>query len=441
MEGMATVSELKAKLLSQADAGERGAPLIFAGRRESLESLTRSTLHKVPQRHSGNTFVISGPPGAGKTALAQESIRLLEARGGKAVYRGDVPGDEHTQAVYRKVLTALGGVPTPDSTVERTALTVEAKALGTGGSRQTASERRRSGAHLDAEEIAAALGPDRLAKAPPVCVLIDEAQNVEPKSSAARLMRDLHTQRTLPVTLVCLGLDDLDIRLNRAEVSPRVNEASRIRLGGYTPDEALECAVGAVSTARGWGVAGSDAQASAWALALVEAADGWPRHMQCYLNASWQVLAEQPGSPSLDNGLDEVLERGRQLRDVYYRSRIILSELPLAVIGPVHALLEERREVHRDSILDEIDHCLDEGLGDAAGKRVRSRFADAAGVFNALLHVGLIAQDGSLMCASPIPSMSAHVIEGCKSQGIELARPGRPADLPPTTPRQRGVRP
>ena len=144
-----------------------------------------------------------------------------------------------------------------------------------------------------------------------------------------------------------------------------------------------------------------------------------------------------PGAP----GLDEALERGRQMRDVYYRSRITLSELPLTVIGQVHALLEERREVHRDSILDEIDHCLDEGLGDAAGKRVRSRFADAEGVFNALLHVGLIAQDGSLMCTSPIPSMSAHVIEGCKSQGIELARPGRPADLLPATPRQRGIRP
>ena len=306
---------LKGELITLARKGERGDPVVFAGRKAILDEMVGSTLSKAPSGFSGNTFLISGAPGAGKTALAREAMRILKGQGAKTVYCEDVPDDKHVQAVYRETLTALGGAPPPDSTVDRKTVEASAKVLGLGGSGETTTESKIVSMDLDAREITALLGTKRIAKAPPVCVLVDEAQNVKPGTEAASLFRDLHTQNRLPVTLVCLGLDDLHYRLKEADVSPRLNADSRFSLGGYAPGEALECAEGSIAAIRGLGVAGTDAQALAWAEALADAADDWPRHLQCYLNAAWRVLAKQPGTPSLVDGLDEALDQGHVLRE------------------------------------------------------------------------------------------------------------------------------
>lgn len=420
---MEMYEELKGELITLARKGERGDPLVFAGRKAILDEVVGSTLSKAPTGFSGNTFLISGAPGAGKTALAREAARILKSSGAETLYCEDVPDDKHVQAVYREMLAALGGAPPPDSTVNRATVEASAKVLGLGGSKQTMMERRNLSMDLDVREIAALLGPKRIAKARPVCVLIDEAQNVKPETEAASLLRDLHTQNRLPVTLVCLGLDDLHHRLNKAEVSPRINERSRIFLGGYTPSEALECADASIAAVRALGVSGTEAQASAWAEALADAADCWPRHLQCYLNAAWEVLSEQPNRPSLANGLDEALNCGHRLRDAYYHSRIDLSELPLEIIGPVHALLKDQGKVHKESLLNEIDRFLDERLSERARNRVLGKFYDSEGIFKSMMHVGLIAEDANQMSGSPIPSMSDHIIETCRKHGIDLPQP------------------
>lgn len=295
---MAMYEKLKGQLITLARKGERGDPVVFAGRKAILDEMVGSALSKAPSGFSGNTFLISGAPGAGKTALAREAMRILKGQGAKTVYCEDVPNDRHVQAIYRETLTALGSAPPPDSTVDRKTVEASAKVLGLGGSGETTTESKSVSMDLDAREITALLGTKRIANAPPVCVLVDEAQNVKPGTEAASLFRDMHTQNRLPVTLVCLGLDDLHYRLKEAEVSPRLNADSRFSLGGYAPGEALECAEGSIATVRGWGVAGTDIQASAWAEALADAADEWPRHLQCGGNLQCDAAC-RPHHPSI----------------------------------------------------------------------------------------------------------------------------------------------
>ncbi len=412
--------ELKRTLRHLAAQGERSRPIFFAGRATILDDLTFKIMAWEPDRTAGNTFLVSGAPGAGKTALGREAARILESRGGKALYCPDIPDDEEAQGIYKVILAALGGTPPHDLSVERTSVGADAKLLGTGLASETVKEQQTQGPHLTAARIAALLGPKAIAKAPPVGVFIDEAQNVEPNTQAARLLRDLHTQGGLPVTTVCIGLNDLSVKLANALVSPRMNASGKIVLGGYAPGEALDCASGSLEIVRGKGVAGTKAQAAQWSQALAAAADNWPRHLQCYLNATWEVLFRQPGRPTLANGLNQALRLGHEYRNAYYKERIELSKAPIALIGLLHDRLQASKPLYRENALDLIGEGIKQDLTPFQRRRVEEAHQNEEGLFNALLHVGLVSVDADQVCSSPIPSMSNHILETCKAQGFPI---------------------
>ncbi|MDD9961853.1 MAG: AAA family ATPase [Gammaproteobacteria bacterium] len=110
---------LHEKLSHLADAGERGDPLVFSGRGDEIKRIVRAVGNLPPDGARGQTFVIEGAPGAGKTALVHELARRLSAAGVLTVIRENVPSDETVMGVYHALLSAMSGVPNEEARTTR----------------------------------------------------------------------------------------------------------------------------------------------------------------------------------------------------------------------------------------------------------------------------------------------------------------------------------
>ena len=415
---------LQERLSRLADAGERGDPLVFSGRGEEIKRIVRAAGNLPPDGASGQTFVVEGAPGAGKTALIRELARRLSAVGSSTVIREKVPSDESVMAVYRTLLSVVSGIPPEEARTTRSKGT--AVAGGVGGvmsGKRVSSESVAPLVTLDTAMIAEQCSPERLSSAQPVVVFVDEVQNLQAGSGAAKLLEDLHTQGKLPVLLVCAGLSTSSARLADAGIS-RLGATRHIRLGGLAADEAIDCAERTLALSRQWGVDVPDDEMKVWAQAIAEASDHWPRHLHCYLQAVWGVLADQDAPSLAAASLAEALARGRELREAYYLERLRNGGVPLEVAGTLHLRLADGGVLDLLEATLLVGETIDERLSPRAREIARSAFPADSHCFNAMLKSGLVSLDERDLCISPIPSMTDFVLDRCEGLGIQLHRRG-----------------
>lgn len=74
--------------------GEREKPLAFAGRQDIIRSVLEATEVMLDGPIRGQTFVISGAPGAGKTALLS---KISEQEGFRCTHFEEVPTDNQNR--------------------------------------------------------------------------------------------------------------------------------------------------------------------------------------------------------------------------------------------------------------------------------------------------------------------------------------------------------
>ena len=200
------MSDIRNLLLRLSRASERSDPLVFAGREQTIAETVGRTEVLPPTGEWGNTVLIEGAPGAGKTALLREVARRLEASGTTTIVQPDVPQADDVEAIYAELAAALAGAPPNLARTTETKtrnLSVGPAALR-GGSTSGASL---APPRITSPRAVAALRGDRpWRSADKAVVFIDEVQNVARDSPAAELLSALHTQQSIPVLLVCAGV-------------------------------------------------------------------------------------------------------------------------------------------------------------------------------------------------------------------------------------------
>ncbi len=181
------------KLLIQ--HGERGKPFAFAGREDIIQQVHDVAKLRKTEILRGQTFVIEGPPGAGKTSLVMETARQLEDRdsGVKAVVCPDTSGEGQTEMFLWQIASALTDVDLRKliPQAQERSLSAEATLEGLGGLEGGyETEKQNTGTPSLQNLILLANRPVK----PMVVAFIDEAQNIEAQTRAAAIAKLFHTQ-------------------------------------------------------------------------------------------------------------------------------------------------------------------------------------------------------------------------------------------------------
>ena len=386
--------------------GERGEPIAFAGREDILGRIgdVATLLKEGPSE--GQTFVIGGAPGAGKTSLVRESVRRLKAQGIDSVVCPSPSSDGDIDALVWRIASMLTGVA--KETLQgmhrrRFSGSVSVAELGSVSGSYESEPREPTLRSFDDLSLLTNKPPIN-----PVVVFIDEAQNIGEHSKAAALVNSLHTQYELPALLVCAGLATTYDRLNQAGLT-RPADDHVLSLGLLARADTVRAAGRALRVIMSTGVEGGQANLASLTEAIAIAADDWPRHLTCYLRGVCEALLEQ-GTPSfLELDIDNVLERGDRLRQSYYENRLVSSELPARIVADLYADMDSRA-LTRDACEDILEQAI-QGYGESGAVALRRRFPTGKVAFEKILGAGLLTVQGNASCRIPIPSMETFVLE------------------------------
>ena len=382
--------------------GERSAPIVFAGRQSIIRDVLERVDSMADQPTPGQTFIVSGAPGAGKTSLLTE---LSKRSARPCIVRGEVPNNETVPLIWNMLAEKLTGIPL--------------KSL-----MSTRHEERRGEAGVDTILKAGTGFSTGMSQPPlpiascehiralsdeqfktPLILCIDEIQNIEQGSKASELVRELHTQSIAPILLVCAGLSNSGKRLRDIGLS-RPMRSNVISLGTLEPQETLFASRESLRMIGETANIESGALVDALAEQIAIASDDWPRHLACYLNAVCKALIEQatPDFSCLDQSA--VIERGHVLRREYYEERLVASELPAHILAGLY------RKFH-DSSLSSNDcaDVLEAEIERSDSSTLKRRFATGEDALDQSLRAGVLALNENNTCAIPIPSLADFMFE------------------------------
>jgi len=405
-------------------AGEKSSPPVFVGREDILtEILQKSSLgFEQGTAPPGNTRIIQGAPGAGKTSILLE----LERRGQqddhapRTVVVTDVEIEQHLSNVLQSIALAAAA-PRQEwvQTVTQIGSYVGTRlgAINLFGFSADIARLVESFPPTDLYELGQVLPSSKWAH--PVILAVDEAQRLRGEMSTppAHVLTSIHDARQigLPLTLVFAGLGDTKDRINEIGIT---NGAYAFDVGALAAHEQAQVIEGfcehfslAVGRQRNR------------LQAFFEPTEGWPRHIYW----AQRALAETLLDPSIGGHLDTIpdwtiIEQRRdQFRMGYYEDRTSSDmERSCKLVGAIMkfvALHEEKRQyVMFSDIGDHINHCRhhfkENGLPWMIPERFGQGNAAVVRYLHHLIHQGALAKQagtGTYVC--PIPSFQAHLMD------------------------------
>lgn len=354
---------------------DRGRARYFHGRGFHLDHFS-NVLADAQAGNWGTTFLIQGPPGAGKTALMHELADNAE-RDGWVVSRLNT-----LCLVDPAVLTRQLGVKYVTSTSRQ--LEGSLKVVGAGRTRTVADS------PTPAEILSLA---DKSKNG--LLLLLDEAQglmDVRARESAKATLDPIHNGLVgQPVMLLAGGLGQTRKAFASLDIS-RFWKGCVIDIGRLEPDASR-------AVIHDWleKSGGAHGDVAPWVEAIAQEADDWPHHIVNYASPAAKWL-QQHGGQLTDAGLEHVLAVGRQGKEEYYKSRATeIGYKDQALLGAMIQTLGQRRQWDRVDLVDAF------GLL----KRVPSKSAE--GVVDLALAKGILAGDEDLF-RIPIPSMEDWLV-------------------------------
>ena len=408
---------------------DRKSPLYFVGRNEEIDQIAAVRERVRAGRGQGCTQVITGAPGAGKTALLSE----LKRRWAKELPQ--VALVEAAAEQFRdpeRIVGAVFEAMHPQAARAASAAHTETQHTGGGAgvpgvasvSMQRENARAYPAANLKYLEDIVRHWPDG-DPMPLTLLFVDEAQNLtadaerpvsgDPLSS---LLTALHAgNHGLPILPVFAGLGDTVDRLEALGVS-RLGQASRFVLGRLSHSECVDAAAKTLARFRVQGPAG---QYKKWIAAIADSSDGWPHHLQNNLRGACKALVAAGGDlASADLALAQA--EGQKAREDYYAQRLgSLAEVRAAVAAALSAVDPE----HGGEYMD-ISAAAHASVQEAAQRspEIADRW-NARNVITSMIHAGILDPGADRRLRCPIPSMRRY-IETYGGQAAPAAAAPRP---------------
>lgn len=426
------------------DSADRTSPLVFVGRRRELERLDATIVNVAERGTEGATTVVSGVPGAGKTALARELAKRWAGRkvGGSpvSVVRLGVGALNATArdfgATLLRHLPLRGGLPDGLQTVAARVASTTAAAL----SRQSSVELlHRSLGLVESSGLGDCLDAYGAlwAKDATIVLAVDEFQAIPVTAKSRELVRELHENiGNHRIVLLAFGLHNaMDVLCAEHGLNlSRLRAGADVPLNTLAPGEGREAIVG---TLRALGLEWENdewrahlqdrgfepSQWQRWHECLVAALDreaaNFPHHLTNACAAGCAQLLRERRSFSPRRALiDEIVGELKSRKGAYYDARLgRLREHSLA-LGALCAKMAERgigavMRTDARSALASTDND-----GDAVGPDAAERLLATA------IERGIFSNASAGGLAFTIPSMPAYLavaFEALATRGDEIA--------------------
>ncbi|MCY4300180.1 MAG: hypothetical protein OXC68_00390 [Aestuariivita sp.] len=408
----------RSELQNFVDDGAKESPPVFVGRKDIFREISVK-IRRTGERKvgiPGNTTVIQGAPGAGKSSiLSYLEAQNTDYRAPKTFSVSSIELDQR----FPDVLMAIGALgSTRKSKLKtlavKTAKTVSGLALLDIIGQISMSLQDLKGLFKSCEiENVMSLHDAFPAEEwdTPVIVAVDEIQNLPEgkESKQAKFLQALHEATTkLPLALVVAGLGDTHSVIRSMGLTHGILPHS---LGCFTADDISDL------THR-WcdhfGIAIGSCRGEIDV--LIAKTDGWPRHVHWAQQALAEALLVEGVDGLADRITDWALvyERSHQLRQGYYKTQFSAAMVSSRkLVGRV--MLEVAKAGHdgaffkHDQIVGLVEKFAEEG--DEPGWRIPKPH-DSFSYVTHLVHCGVLQQDTdtfSMTC--PIPSFQRYIVE------------------------------
>ncbi|MCY4006272.1 MAG: ATP-binding protein [Rhodobacteraceae bacterium] len=383
--------------------GEKSPPPVFVGRQAILKQALIKAKRTGERKRGipGNTTVITGAPGAGKSSVLGElGLRAAQTAGARVIPIANTDLEQNIPGVLRAIAVAGSSEPTQW-------LNFRGR-LGWDGIRDLLKTDRSTPTAANLSELEH--NQPGVAFATPVIVAIDEVQRFAPGTTSppAQFLQQIHDASTgLPLTLVLAGLGDTPSVIRSMGLTRGL---PRHTLGCFTPDEQAElmerwCAHFGITIG---GQRGRMDQ-------LMVPTDGWPRHVHC----AQQATAEALLTPGVDGHADripdwrEIQARSDQLRSLYYETQFsdtmkLSRQLTAHIVKTVAGGQKEWKTIQYDDILNVADKYTKNDI--PFGWRLPEGETPQSYVTH-LIHCGALEENpetGALAC--PIPSFQSYIL-------------------------------
>ena len=397
-------------------AGDRGAAEFFHGRQNELRQFQKA-LFDAKRKNGGTTYLVQGPPGAGKTALLHE-CREWAKRDGWGVAK-IYPSALHDRS---NLASELG-----ESYVTKKTRRVGIDGqVGIGGWLQGLF-RGLWGLTLNCGGRHEKDILKRIAKRRGLVLILDEAQDVLQTGQISKAIND-NIRKNLqlihngdigaPVILLAGGLGTSQSVLGTFGISRFTRHGVHL-LGSLSDTEGQ-------AVIRDWlvyagGVPTDHRHLRKWINTLADECHGWPQHLIAYAQTAAEWLNEDGHEIEPEVPLD-LLAEARATKVDYYLARVIEFDRPQR--SDLANLLVQKG---RGKVLtrQEVSVALQPHLSEEQAREM----------FDEFLHKGVIAKTADGEYIVPIPSMHDWLVERYADRTPELppALPAKASSPKPTT--------
>ena len=412
----------KDALVTFAQRGEKSAPPVFIGRQEILDDIIQRADVGWQNHQSGepgNTLVIQGAPGAGKSSiLAELQKNINKGEDGKTRWLQDEPRilrlsnseARDPELVLGRLAHLVDQKKARDLMAEKSkfwnaSIRAGLPEMGVEVSRSSQTSSKAPSATLSLFQKW--LDYNQLTLKGPIIIAIDEAQNLPSSTDlpSSLFLQDIHENNSnLPMSLLLAGLSDTRARAGDMGLTRALTVHS---VGRFTHKESVEL------MERWCAHFGLEMGAQHQRLQVYcQLADDWPRHLHCAQKSLAQVIVDKSDAqPDFTGALDALSEQEwmrvtaqfAQYRLVYYQERVspeIKTYRPLitTVMKTLH------NEPHRTDILDVL-------AGDSKKKDFPYYTKETTDFCDHLIHQGVLQEDADGIVSCPIPSFRTWLIE------------------------------
>jgi len=359
---------------------DRGPTDHFHGRKTIIKNFISALKHHL-RKNDGTTFLIQGPPGAGKTALLHKLAEVASSEWNAV----DIDPEALWDADW--LMHALGRG-------RELQLTEVSGGVSLGGVLSAEGTR----APVPENPISLIAQVDT----PPLLLILDEAQTLggvnkpegKDASVAANFIKSIHNGKIgKPVMLLAAGLGTTAKAFADLGISRFMSRGHKYKIGLGSLGRDSTCATLCDLIQEYGRVADLP---SSWIEQIADRTHGWPQHIMSYADQAAEYLHEHR-IPS-DDGLEVVLQWGRAKQVEYYRER-------------AEDIAKENRQILADFFagIPQGKTTLERDIKSALMQVHTEEKADE--LFDTMLQKGIIDQreDGSY--GVPIPSMHTWLVE------------------------------